>query len=216
MYRSQHAYFDTSSLVKLIYSIVLHRRFNKPKPRILSILENKVLIVYTSRVIVNELFDKALQNLLESVNRQQHGWENIDIYTMRGYFIDEFELMRERDFLRIIEEDDTLKRQRKALESRPSRRVCYKDEVLDRVVSIIPEEDIDIVWSLLYAYDLLATVPRGTAPGISGGKLAFVTDDVNLRKFIENHIACKGCPCANRFVVRSYREFKQSLRELVK
>ena len=38
---------------------------------------------------------------------------------------------------------------------------------MDQLLSKVPSEDIDIVNSLLYVYDLFATVPRRGGPGLT-------------------------------------------------
>jgi hypothetical protein len=45
-------------------------------------LENKYLIIYTDSAVINELINKALPNVLNSVDRNRHGWGNVDVHDM--------------------------------------------------------------------------------------------------------------------------------------
>ena len=160
VFKSLHVFVDTDVLVRIVYSITLHHRLGKPKPLILSFLESGKLVLYIDNAVINELKSKALPRLLTRVNRAGHGWGDIGINVMEQYYIDELNHMLNEGYVRIIEDDKALEVQRRALKNRPTRRVCWKDEVMDQLLDKIPSEDIDVVNSLLYAYDLLATVPR--------------------------------------------------------
>ncbi|ADN50173.1 hypothetical protein [Vulcanisaeta distributa] len=214
VFEAFHIFVDTNVLVKIIYTMTLHRKLNKPKIKILDLLENRTLVIYTDSAIIRELKNVALHNLLSNVDRAKHGWHNVEVNVMEQYCINQLNDMVSKGYIRIIEDDESLKIQREALRYRPKRRVCWKNEIMDQLLSKIPSEDIDIVNSLLYAYDLLATVPRRKGPGITSGKLIFITEDKNLRDFVEGHLACNKCPCANKIITLNYREFKEQLTNI--
>ncbi|GAB6945253.1 hypothetical protein [Vulcanisaeta sp. JCM 14467] len=86
---------------------------------------------------------------------------------------------------------------------------------MDQLLSSCPSEDIDVVNSLLYAYDLLATVPRRGGPGITTGRLVFITNDKELRSFVENDLSCTKCPCKDKVIALNYDEFKARLRQAI-
>ncbi|BDR92178.1 hypothetical protein [Vulcanisaeta souniana] len=214
VFETFHIFVDTNILVNIVYIITLHRKLNKPKVKILDLLENKILVVYTDSAIIRELKNVALPNLLSNVDRAKHGWPNVEVNAMEQYCINQLNDMVSKRYIRVVEDDESLEIQREALEHRPKRRVCWKSEIMDQLLSKIPSEDIDIVNSLLYAYDLLATVPRRKGPGITSGKLDFITEDKNLRDFVEKHLACNECPCANKIITSNYREFKEQLKRI--
>ena len=172
-------------------------------------------MLYIDNAVINELKSKALPRLLTRVNRAGHGWGDIGINVMEQYYIDELNHMLNEGYVRIIEDDKALEVQRRALKNRPTRRVCWKDEVMDQLLDKIPSEDIDVVNSLLYAYDLLATVPRRGGPGITTGRLVFITNDKELRSFVENDLSCAKCPCKDKVIVLDYDEFKARLKQAV-
>jgi hypothetical protein len=45
-------------------------------------LENKYLIICTDSTVINELINKALPNVLNSVDRNRHGWGDVDVHDM--------------------------------------------------------------------------------------------------------------------------------------
>ncbi|MGC8597130.1 MAG: hypothetical protein ACP5NY_04335 [Thermocladium sp.] len=212
-FRAFHVFIDTNVLVNMVYAITLHHRLNRPKPKILDLLENNVLEIYTSITMVNEL-DVALPKLLTSVDREMHGWANVEANEMEEYCISELNSLVNMRYVRVIEEDGSLELQRRALKYKPSKRVCWKSNIMDKLLSRIPNEDIDVINSLLYAYDLLATVRRKRGPGTISGKLVFVTEDKHLRNFIERQLTCYDCPCTSRIIAISYKEFKDQLRQI--
>ncbi|AET32425.1 hypothetical protein [Pyrobaculum ferrireducens] len=206
---SFHAFIDTNALVKVVYAVTLHRRLARPKPRILGYLETRKLVFYTDEAVLRELSHVALPKLLSSVDREKHGWSNVDINLMREYCISELSYMINSRYVRVVEDEESLKRR-----GMREVAVCFRGDVMDRVVGGISEEDIDIVNSLLYAYDIIATALRGRA-GMIKGTLLFITDDKDLRNAVENSLACEACACGGKIVAVSYVEFKQKLRQLI-
>ena len=214
VFTSFHIFVDTSVLVNVVYAAALYHSLNRPRPKILDLLENNELVIYTDNAVIREFREVALRNLLNSVDRVRHGWGNVEINVMEQYCISELNDMVSRRYVRIVEDDEALEVQRRALRYRPKRRICWRDEVMNRLLGKIPGEDIDIVNSLLYAYDLLATVPRRSSPGITTGKLAFITNDKPLRNFIEGYLTCNNCPCPSKIITLSYVEFKEQLKQV--
>lgn len=121
VFRAFHVFVDTSVLVKIIYAITLYHKVSVSKrpPRILGMLENGILTIYTDNAVINELKDTALPNLLSNVNRTEHGWPNIKPDIMILYCIDELNYLVSRNYIRIAEEDRSLEKQRRALGNRP-------------------------------------------------------------------------------------------------
>jgi len=218
VYRQLHVFMDTNILVNIIYSITLSRIKQSKPPRILGMLENKYLIIYTDSAVINELINKALPNVLNSVDRNRHGWGNVDVHDMLNLCHETLKELKKKGYVRVIEDDKALRKQYNALLHRRGRRICWRDEIKDeikrKVSSESLSEDLEVLYSLLLAYDVLATVPRSNV-GITRGPLPFVTDDKKLRDFIQKYLVCSKCPCSELIYVRNYEEFKDEIKKML-
>jgi hypothetical protein len=165
-------------------------------------LENKYLIICTDSAVINELINKALPNVLNSVDRNRHGWGDVDVHDMLNLCRETLSELKKKGYVRVIEDDKALRRQYNALLRRRGRRICWRDEIKRKVLLESLSEDLEVLYSLLLAYDVLATAPRSNV-GITRGPLLFVTDDKKLRDFIQKHSMCSKCPCSELIYVRN-------------
>ncbi|GAB6945249.1 hypothetical protein [Vulcanisaeta sp. JCM 14467] len=101
VFKSLRAFVDTNVLVNIVYSITLHHRLNKPKPMILGLLESEKLVLYTDNAVINELKGGALRNLLMTVDKVKHGWNDIEINQMEQYSIDELSYLLSKGYVRL-------------------------------------------------------------------------------------------------------------------
>lgn len=163
---------DTNILVNIICSITLSRIKQSKPPRILGMLENKYLIICTDSAVINELINKALPNVLNSVDRNRHGWGDVDVHDMLNLCRETLSELKKKGCVRVIEDDKALRRQYNALLRRRGRRICWRDEIKRKVLLESLSEDLEVLYSLLLAYDVLATVPRSNV-GITRGSLLY-------------------------------------------
>jgi hypothetical protein len=123
-------------------------------------LENKYLIICADSAVINELINKALPNVLNSIDRNRHGWGDVDVHDMLNLCRETLSELKKKGCVRVIEDDKALRRQYNALLRRRGRRICWRDEIKRKVLLESLSEDLEVLYSLLLAYDVLATVPR--------------------------------------------------------
>jgi len=171
-YEFYYVFTDTSVLVKIVYSITLSYIRRIKLPEILGILESNRLVIFTDRAVINELINRALPNLLSRVDRGRHGWSGRGIDEMLMYTANTFYELIRKGFIRVVEEDPSLRRRYLSVQVRSSRRVCWQGYIMDLVINVAPLEDYEVLTSLLLAYDLLAIVPKTTE---AGGNKRFIS-----------------------------------------
>ncbi|MGB9706228.1 MAG: hypothetical protein ACPL3C_12315 [Pyrobaculum sp.] len=150
------------------------------------------------------------------MDRARHGWPHLDVESMFNIALTAYSDLAQSRHIRIVEDDGALARQRRALESRETRRVCWSEKVMNTLLSLggYPRDDLEVLASLLYSYDLLATVPRRTAAGITKGILLFLTEDKKLAAFVEEKLSCNDCVCRELIKTMRYRELIQWIKSL--
>ncbi|MGC8584392.1 MAG: hypothetical protein ACP5MH_11810 [Thermoproteus sp.] len=213
-FKNVHLFADTSVLARIVYAVAATRVSNRPKP-LVEIAMEQGLVIYTDKAVDRELPD-ALKNILRSADRARHGWPHLDVESMFNIALTAYSGLVQSRRVRVVEDDGALARQRRALESRETRRVCWSEEVMDRLLSFggYPRDDLEVLASLLYSYDLLATVPRRTSAGITKGILLFLTEDKKLAAFVEDKLSCSGCVCSGLIKTMRYRELIQWIKSL--
>jgi hypothetical protein len=127
MFKNVHLFADTSVLARIVYAVAATRVSKRPKP-LVEIAMEQGLVIYIDKAVDRELPD-ALKNILKSVDRARHGWPHLDVESMFNIALTAYSDLAQSRHIRIVEDGGALARQRRALESRETRRVCWSEKV---------------------------------------------------------------------------------------